>query len=160
LARRKNKISMNKLNFLTDEFTLILSAMDATMQPRFGKMNFQQMVEHMSYAFRQASGLIPFDYKQEERITKLSYQFMMSEKPFKDNTPNVLLPYEPFPLQHLNPEVAIDALQKEIDTFVSTFQNQPSLRLPNPFFGLLNFEEWIQLLHKHSLHHLRQFGFE
>jgi hypothetical protein len=28
----------------------------------------------------------------------------------------------------------------------------------NPFFGDLNFAENVHLLHKHALHHLRQFG--
>jgi hypothetical protein len=59
-------------------------------KPLFGKMNVQQMIEHMGYAFRQASGLIPLDALNNEEITAKMYRFMMSERPFKDNTPNPL----------------------------------------------------------------------
>ena len=151
---------MDKLEFLVDEFVAILSAMDGDSQPLFGKMNFQQMVEHMSFAFRQASGLVPFTYEQDERITAKAFTFMMSEKPFKDNTPNSLLPEEPLPLIHNNLEEGLKTLQADILVFVKTYEGQAEKRIKNPFFGELNFEENVHLLHKHALHHLRQFGFE
>jgi hypothetical protein len=151
---------MNKLEFLTDEFTIILSSMDPETPPVFGKMNFHQMVEHMSYAFRRASGLILLKSKQEEALTSKMYQFMMSDKPFKDNTPNSFLPNEPNPIKHKMINNSIAELQNDIDSFVNKFKNSDGLRIPNPFFGNLNFDEWTQLLHKHALHHLRQFGFE
>jgi len=36
----------------------------------------------------------------------------------------------------------------------TAFANNPSLITTNPFFGDLNFEENVYLLHKHALHHL------
>ena len=38
------------------------------------------------------------------------------------------------------------------------FEKNPDLVTRNPFFGDLNFEQSVQLLYKHALHHLRQFG--
>ena len=49
-------------------------------------------------------------------------------------------------------------LEGEINDFVSYFEQHPGSTTTNPFFGELNFEEWIQLLHKHAVHHLKQFN--
>jgi hypothetical protein len=83
---------------------------------------------------------------------------MMSDKPFKENTPNQLLPDVPVPFKHVSMKDAIAELQKEIDHFFSVYENNSGLRNINPFFGNLNFEEQVQLLHKHATHHAKQFG--
>jgi hypothetical protein len=49
-------------------------------------------------------------------------------------------------------------LEKDINHFVTVFEYEPDLRILNPFFGNLNMDEWIHLLHKHAMHHLRQFN--
>jgi oxepin-CoA hydrolase/3-oxo-5,6-dehydrosuberyl-CoA semialdehyde dehydrogenase len=49
-------------------------------------------------------------------------------------------------------------LEKEMDTFFAVFQKNNQQQTRNPFFGDLNFEQNVQLLYKHALHHLRQFG--
>jgi hypothetical protein len=49
-------------------------------------------------------------------------------------------------------------LQIDIDYFISVFSDDSEKRILNPFFGNLNADEWIHLLHKHAMHHLRQFG--
>ncbi len=151
---------MNKLHFLQEEFVSILSSLDASIPPLFGKMNIHQMIEHMGYAFRQASGLIPLDPTNDEETTAKMYRFMMSDKPFRDNTPNPFLPNEPEPTQYKTIEESLSHLQQDIDYFISVFEGQDDKRVLNPFFGNLNFDEWTHLLHKHALHHLRQFGFE
>ena len=83
---------------------------------------------------------------------------MMSDKPFKENTPNQLLPDVPAPFKHVSMKDAIAELQKEIDHFFSVYEKNSELRNINPFFGNLNFEEQVQLLHKHATHHAKQFG--
>jgi predicted DNA-binding protein with PD1-like motif len=57
-------------------------------------------------------------------------------------------------------QAAIGKLQEELIHFFEVFEKNTSLTSLNPFFGVLNFEENIQLLHKHALHHLKQFGVE
>ena len=85
---------------------------------------------------------------------------MMSEKPFKENTKNPLMAEEPVPLRFHTVQAAIGALQQELIYFFDAFAKDPRLITRNPFFGDLNFEQNVQLLHKHALHHLRQFGVE
>jgi len=147
-----------KIDFLQHKLIPLMSSLDEHTKPLFGKMNVQQMIEHMGYAFRQASGLIPLDALNNEEITAKMYSFMMSERPFKDNTPNPYLPETPAPAVFETKEQALIDLQKDIHQFFTTFENDKSKRILNPFFGNLNFEEWVHLLHKHANHHLRQFG--
>ena len=82
----------------------------------------------------------------------------MTEKPFRENTPNKLLPDEPSPPKNANMNEAIAELQKEIDDFFSAYSANAGMRTVNPFFGNLNWEEQVQLLHKHATHHAKQFG--
>lgn len=149
---------MTKLEYLLQQYPNDLLRIDPATQPLFGKMNVLQMIEHMGYAFRQAAGLIPLDPAGDEETTAKMYRFMMSDKPFRDNTPNPYLPDEPAPALSSDIAQAVEALRGDQHTFVQAFEEQPERRIQNPFFGNLNFDEWVHLLHKHALHHLRQFG--
>ena len=51
-----------------------------------------------------------------------------------------------------------EKLQKELDYFFEEFTANSGLKTRNPFFGKLNYEMNVQLLHKHAMHHLKQFG--
>ena len=84
--------------------------------------------------------------------------FVMSDKPFRENTPNPLMPEVPAPVRNPSVEEAIKELKNEMDYFFTVF-NKNNLRVTrNPFYGDLNYEQNVQLLHKHALHHLKQFG--
>jgi hypothetical protein len=151
---------MNKLEFLCTEFVPILSAIDATQKPLFGIMSFHQMIEHMSFSVRNANGKLVYTNNQPAEIVAKMKTFMMSDKPFKDNTPNPLLPDTPLAPKYATVQESLKELQQELDDFVLSFKDNEMQTRTNPFFGDLNFDEWTHLLHKHALHHLRQFGFE
>ncbi len=84
----------------------------------------------------------------------------MSEKPFRENTKNPYVPETPAPVKHTTIEAALNELQEELRYFFNVFEENKLQQTRNPFFGDLNFEQNIQLLYKHALHHLRQFGVE
>ena len=147
-----------KEKFLKEEFSVMLCKLSAEQKGKWGKMNAQQMAEHMSGAFRVASGKHIQKPAFSPEITKKSHDFMMSEKPFRENTPNQLLLDEPYPVKNKNMADALSELQSEIDYFFKVYSENPELRVVNPFFGNLNFEEQVQLLHKHTTHHAKQFG--
>lgn len=151
---------MNKEQFLKEEFAKHLAQIPADSPALFGKMNVHQMIEHMGYAFKQASGSVPLEAIGDADTTEKMYRFMMSDKPFRDNTPNPYLPDTPAaPIANSIAESLV-ALQKDIENFFSTFKDDEEMIIPNPFFGNLNRTEWIHLLHKHAHHHLRQFGID
>ena len=67
---------------------------------------------------------------------------------------------EPAPLRYKTIQAAIGGLQQELIYFFEAFEKNPQLITRNPFFGDLNFEQSLQLLYKHAVHHLKQFGVE
>lgn len=153
-------MSLEKENFLRTKLVRYLQQLDPATPPRWGKMNVQQMVEHYAGdSVQLASGR----FKTEQVFTppeKLRHyrEFLMSDKPLKENLKNPLLGEDPAPLRYKTVQGAIGALQEELIYFFETFEKNPGLITRNPFFGDLNFEQNVQFLYKHALHHLRQFG--
>jgi len=153
---------LEKENFLRTKLIVFLQRLDPATKPHWGKMNVQQMIEHYAGdAVRNASGRLKIDtiITPPENLERMR-EFMMSNKPFKENTKNPLMGEEPAPLRYKTVQGAIGALQQELIYFFEAFEKNPALITRNPFFGDLNFEQNVQLLYKHALHHLHQFGVE
>jgi len=148
---------MDKADYLKYQLVKDYGLLKQDTPPRFGKMNVHQMIEHMTYAFEQAAGKIILPQANDAETTEKMYRFMMSDKPFRENTPNPYLPETPAATISADIATALVNLQSAIDTFFRVFDGHDDHRIENPFFGNLNKEEWIHLLHKHSQHHLRQF---
>ena len=121
-------------------------------------MNVQQMIEHMSEYVRVASGRVSLETVTPEDKLHRMQGFLASEKQFPENTPNALMPDTPAPVRHATKQDAVNELQAEIDHFFKVHEQEAGRTTPNPFFGTLDFEQQVQLLYKHSTHHLRQFG--
>jgi hypothetical protein len=155
-------MSLEKENFLRTKLVAHLQRLDPATPPRWGKMNVQQMIEHYAGdAVRNASGRLKIGriMTPPENMERMR-EFMMSNKPFKESTKNPLMGEEPASLRHKTVQGAIGDLQQELICFFEAFEKNPELVTRNPFFGDLNFEQNVQLLYKHALHHLRQFGVE
>ena len=155
-------MNIAKENFLRTKLVRYLQQLDPSTPPRWGKMNVQQMIEHCGGdVIRTASGRLKIDniVVPPENLQRMR-DFLMSEKPFRENVINPLLGEEPRPLRYKTIQGAIGALQQELIYFFEAFEANPALLTKNPFFGDLDFEQNVQLLYKHSLHHLRQFGVE
>jgi hypothetical protein len=65
---------------------------------------------------------------------------------------------DPLPMHYPSMEAAISKLQTELNYFVAVYHQNPFFTIINPIFGELDFDANVQLLHKHAVHHLRQFG--
>lgn len=144
--------------FLKNSFIPLLKKLKADDKGSWGVMDAQQMVEHFTDAVKNASGKLILPVLNEGERLQKSRDFLMSENPFKENTDNPLIPKEGIPHRQPDLEAAINKLQKELDYFFETFENNPGLKTGNAFFGQLDYKMNVQLLHKHALHHLRQFG--
>ena len=155
-------MSLEKENFLRTKLVTYLQRLDPDTRPVWGKMKVQQMIEHYSGdAVRNANGRLKIDtiITPAEQLGRMR-EFMMSDKPFKENTKNPLMGEDPAPLRYKTVQGAIGALQQELIYFFEAYEKNPEMVIRNPFFGDLNFEQNVQLLYKHALHHLRQFGVE
>ena len=125
-------------------------------------MSLQQMIEHYGGdAVRIASGRLKFDtvMTPPDKLQSIR-EIMLGDKPFRENTKNPLMNEEPAPTRYKTIQAAIGALQQELIYFFEAFEKDPQFITRNPFFGDLNFEQNVQLLYKHALHHLKQFGVE
>ena len=149
-----------KADFLKNKYIPLLNTLDPRTPGKWGKMNVQQMIEHMSDYVRIANGKTPMSVVTEADKLPRMQGFLASEKPFPENTPNVLMPETPPPVKHLSVAEAIAELSDELETFFDVHNSDPAKTTANPFFGELAFEQQVQLLYKHSAHHLRQFGVE
>jgi len=148
-----------KKEFLQHRLVTLLRKIPSDKPPQWGKMTLQQMVEHFAESVRIASGKLVMTkvLTPPEHLEKMR-DFLMSEKPFRENTKNALMPEVPAPVINPSLELAINELQEELDFFFTVFEKNGLQVTRNPFFGDLNYEQNVQLLHKHALHHLRQFG--
>ena len=155
-------MSFEKENFLRTKLVAYLQRLNPDTIPVWGKMNVQQMIEHYGGdAVRNANGRLKIEKIETppENLNRMR-EFMLSDKPFKENTKNPLMGEEPAALRYKTVQAAIGALQQELIYFFEAFEKNPNLITRNPFFGDLTFEQNVQLLYKHALHHLRQFGVE
>jgi hypothetical protein len=152
-------MDLNKKLFIQETFIRLLSNANPKTRAKWGKMSFQHMVEHMVLAVKSANGKIKTEkiFTPVEKLAAFK-EFLMSSKEFKENTKSPSFPDNPLPLHFETVEVGIDKLKMEIADFFIIYENNPGLTIQNPVFGNLDYEEAVQLLHKHALHHAKQFG--
>ena len=151
-------MTTEKLTFLKDEFIILFSDLEGKEIGKWGKMNSQQAIEHMSAFFKVSTGKIHFPLTTPiEHLPKYK-EFLLSDKEFRENTKAPVLPEEPLPLHYSTMQKATDELKKSVADFFEFFKDDSFKTTLHPAFGELNFDEWVQLHHKHVTHHLKQFG--
>jgi hypothetical protein len=150
--------SRDKVKYIQYTFIQKLRELDSATAPAFGKMNPQQMVEHLTNSFAIAEGKIEAPIANEGEAAEKAYKWLMSDAQFRDNTPNQFLPDEPTAVKEPSIGDAIDSLEDGIQSFIDSFAQDKSRKVQNSFFGELDYYEQVQLLYKHVQHHARQFG--
>jgi len=149
-----------KKQFLQHECIPLMRTIDAATVPRWGKMSAQQMVEHVSGFFKISTEKLIFPLTTAVEHLPKYREFLLSEKEFRENTKAPILPPHPLPVKYPTMDHAVADLQKQVNDFFEYFRERPEKKTLHPAFGELNFEEWVQLHHKHVKHHLKQFGIE
>lgn len=149
-----------KLDFLKNECTQRFKTLAADTMGKWGKMNAQQTVEHISGFFYVSAGKIKFDLVTPVEHLPKYKEFLLSDKEFRENTkaPTSVISEEALPLRYANMEEALQKLSDSIMAFENYFKDDPLQTTLHPVFGDLNFEEWVLLHYKHVRHHLKQFG--
>jgi len=149
-----------KWNFISKEYIALLKNLPANAPGKWGKMNGQQMVEHVAAFFAVSSGKIKFDLVTPVEHLPKYREFLLSDKEFRENTkaPTSVISEEAQPLRYANMPEALANLQQSILGFEEYFKDDKLKTTLHPVFGELNFGEWVLLHYKHVTHHLRQFG--
>lgn len=151
-------MNAEKLLFLQRDFIPLLQRLDVNTPPAWGRMTVHQMIEHFTDAVHLATGKLEFPSIGDAQAQRKAHAFMMSDKPMRENTRNPFLPEAPPPTRRSTVQASISDLHAALIGFFHAHEQDRSKRTPNPFFGTLDYAEQVQLLHKHAMHHLKQFG--
>lgn len=121
--------------------------------PRWGRMNASQMLVHITEAMSMASGDLLVRSKRHPVRLPVIKQLMLYVIPMPKNLPTApeLIAREPA------------AFDVEMRSFVEAMQRfvgrDPLVSWPDhPVFGPMTRHSWGVLAHKHTDHHLTQFG--
>lgn len=151
---RKPKI--NWVDFLNiDIITNKLGGLKKETEPVFGKMNGQQVIEHLSLLMQISNGKIEADYY-------VSDEKQARRKPFLDGNGELhigfrasILSDEPTEEKFDSVEEALEDLIEQIADFEIHFKTAKTEN--HPFFGELDYEYWKKFHIKHFTHHFKQF---
>lgn len=148
-----------QVTFLQNGVIPLLYKLDPLRKGKWGKMDGQQMVEHLREICKVANGKIVLSLMNTdpEKLAR-ARAFLLSELPFPENARVPVMPEEPRPHKFSTLEEAITKTAEELQEIFTVYTANPSLVLMHPIFGELNYEEQVQYLYKHIRHHLRQFG--
>lgn len=147
------------VHFLKHECLPLLQQLSPDEKGKWGKMDGQQMVEHLRDIFKLANGkiVLPLLNTDPDKLAKARI-FMMSDALFQENTRVPVMPEEPRPHKYAGLQEAITKTEAELTDVFTVYAADPSKILMHPMFGELNYEQQIHYLDKHVRHHLRQFG--
>ncbi len=150
-------MNQDKADFLQHKVIPLLRNADPSTKPKWGKMSFQHMVEHMVLVMKNANGKLKAEMKTPPDKIQAFQDFIRSDKVFRENTKSPAFPEEPLPLRFGSVEEGINKLETEIKDFFNVYEATPGLKITNPVFGDLDYELAVELLYKHAQHHLKQF---
>lgn len=150
---------MDYKHFLYEEFPILLRGLNADTRALWGKMNAQQMVEHLSLVVNASNGRFALKPNAEpERLAYRKMRFFEKDTPFPQNFRVDFVPEEPNPVHFANIEDAKMQLFNQLQRFDDYFAEHPGITTMHGVFGELNYEEWVQNHARHFRHHLMQFG--
>lgn len=140
-------------------FTLAIDTERVTdTSPLWGKMNAQQMLEHVCLPFLMATGKLPVPITTPEEKIPVLKRVLMSDKPFPRLFHNPLLPVEPVPAAGAHLQESKKALMETVQFFLEYFKNHPEATSNHNIYGPLAYHEWLVMNFKHIQHHFAQFG--
>lgn len=150
----------DKKRFVEEESQKMINNLQSDTQALWGKMNAQQMVEHVKAFFDVSTQKLKFELVTPEEQLPAYKAFLLSDKAFKENTPAPLSVIGPdtLPLRYADLDKAKEKLHKSVLEFKEMFSSTEDLTTLHPVFGWLNYDEWILLHFKHVQHHLKQFS--
>lgn len=153
-------MDQEKLNFVTKDCIPVFNSLQTETVPKWGKMNAQQMIEHVATVYVISTGKIKAELATPVEHLPKYMEFLYSDKQFRENTkaPETMLGEEPAPLRYADMDEAKQKLEMAIFSFETYFTAHDGIKTMHPVFGELNYAEWVLMHYKHVTHHLRQFG--
>ncbi|MBL7816777.1 MAG: DUF1569 domain-containing protein [Saprospiraceae bacterium] len=150
---------MDFKHFLYEVFPILLRGLKEETPALWGKMNAQQMIEHLYFVVSASNGRLNITPIADE--AKLAYRkmrFYEKDFPMPRNFRPDFVPEEPAPTQFSNIEDAKMQLFAQLQRFDDYFAEHPGMTTIHPQFGALTYDEWVENHARHFRHHLTQFG--
>ena len=134
-----------------------LSRLSNSNKPLWGKMNAQEMVEHLSDMLMMARGTGNFTIDVDAETIARRQQFLLSDK---EMAKNIAVPFtkELIELRNDELDLAVDEFTDEWLNFIELYENNPDASVVHPYYGALDFNLWLKMHDKHFMHHFKQFG--
>ena len=138
-------------------FLEILKNLDEKKSASWGKMTPQRMIEHLSDCIYMSCGIGNHELLIPEEKIKGMQAFLYSEK---EMLQNILVPFakENTPLRNTDIELALDEFTMAWVDFEEMYSEDSKKTALHPYYGNLNYEQWLLLHSKHFTHHFTQFG--
>ncbi len=139
------------------EMLAVLNGLTPNQKPLWGKMNAQEMVEHLSDMLMMSRGTGNFTIDVDAETIARRQQFLSSDK---EMAKNIAVPFtkDIIELRHDELELALDEFAEEWINFTEYYENNPSASVIHPYYGDLDFNLWLKMHDKHFMHHFKQFG--
>jgi hypothetical protein len=122
--------------------------------PRWGRMDARAMLAHLKLSALMALGELPVANKSKRAFQVFPIKHLILHVvPFPKGAPTAPELLVPDP-------ASVDAIRSELLTLVQRIgeERREGHGPVHPLFGRLSFREWGVATHKHTDHHLRQFG--
>ena len=146
--------------FLSKKLPLYLNELKTTSAPLWGKMDVQQMLEHLCLPFLIATGKMSVSLTSPQDKIPVLKRILMSDKPLPKLFHNPILPEIPMPAAVSNLEESKKALRESVAFFLDYYKKNPHATALHNIYGELNYQEWLVMNIKHVRHHFAQFGVE
>jgi len=138
-------------------FLEILENLDEKKSASWGKMTPQRMIEHLSDCIYMSCGIGNHELLIPEEKIKGKQAFLFSDK---EMLQNIQVPFakENTPLRNTDIELALDEFTMAWVDFEEMYSEDSKKTALHPYYGNLNYEQWLLLHSKHFTHHFTQFG--
>ena len=138
-------------------FLEILENLDEKKSASWGKMTSQRMIEHLSDCIYMSCGIGNHELLIPEEKIKGMQAFLISDKEMPQN---IQVPFakENTPLRNTDIELALDEFTMAWVDFEEMYSENSKKTALHPYYGNLNYEQWLLLHSKHFTHHFTQFG--
>lgn len=136
----------------------LLENLSVDVEPQWGKMTPQHMVEHLIVTFKLSIGRIKIPVISSIEDHPRLKAYLMKDSPMRRSVPSPTGKDDLQPLRSASLEEAKERLLREIESFIEFEQQQPEFIANHPYGGPMKSSEWLQFHRKHIKHHFIQFG--
>jgi len=135
-----------------------LAQLEAKAPALWGKMDAQQMVEHLNLVLEISNGTLDVVIYTPEKYIEKSQAFLMSQEPLPRNFVAKFIPEEPITHKNADLKSAVEVFLNSAEKHQKYWHEKDAENRNHPVFGNLNKTMWDCVHNKHITHHFIQFS--